>query len=158
MAVLLSFLGGPMLRTVLVAAVTLRLLRRGEKWMAMLLVAAVGGAGLVNTAIKKLVARTRPATSLDSGYSFPSGHTTGTLTFVEIGAYLLWRSTGQRLPALVLAVAGIPITGLVGLSRIWLLAHHRGDVIGSYVLGTAWVALVLRLLGRPPHRPFRRGA
>jgi undecaprenyl-diphosphatase len=146
-----SWLGGPVARTVYVVLGTVWLFLHGRPRRALFLLAAVGGAGGLNTAVKKVVGRHRPASATADGRSFPSGHTTGTIVLTGTGAYLAWHQTGERELALVVALAGVPVAGLVGLSRVVLGEHYPGDVVGGSVLGGLWLAALLKLAPR-----FRR--
>ena len=144
----LSWLGGPVARSIFVLVGTGALIWRGQRRQALLLAATVAGAAASNTLTKKLVGRNRPDAASAKGQSFPSGHTTGTLVFTGMGAYLVWRSTGERLLAIVIACAGLPVIGLIGVSRVVLREHHPGDIVGGYVLGAAWLAGILKLAPR----------
>jgi undecaprenyl-diphosphatase len=148
MARMLSWLGGPVARTLGVLLGAAGLVAGGHRRQALVLILAVGGAGGLNTATKKAVGRHRPISASAGGESFPSGHTSGTLALTGIGAYLVWRSTGDRVLALVIAVAGIPLTGLIGLSRLVLHEHYPGDVLGGYVLALAWLGVTMKLAAR----------
>jgi undecaprenyl-diphosphatase len=69
---------------------------------------------------------------------FPSGHTM--LSAMVYGAYGWVAHRRGHLPAaLALGIAGI-IMALVGWSRIAIIAHPWGDVIGGAVLGMGGVA------------------
>jgi undecaprenyl-diphosphatase len=144
----LSLLGGPVARVLLTIAGAIHFLRSGKWRAAVLLAGAVGGAGLVNTGVKKVVDRQRPTGADAGGPSFPSGHTTGTLVFTSASGYLVWRVSGERVLAVVLVSLGLPITSLVGLSRVVLRDHYPGDIVGSYILGFAWLGLLLKLTHR----------
>jgi membrane-associated phospholipid phosphatase len=116
---------------------------------------STAGSGLLNRAIKMLIARPRPAAPVvnvfreHGGQSFPSGHVTfyvcyfGFLFFVAY-ALLPKRSLARRV-ALTLCVLMI---ALVGLSRVYLGAHWPSDTIGAYFLGGLWLAFSLYMYRR----------
>ena len=108
-----------------------------------------------NVTLKDLIARPRPfhvsdqilpLIPLPSSYSFPSGHTSGSLT----AAFALYKTTPKEygIPAVILAA-------LIGLSRIYVGVHYPTDVLGGlavaivssiwgcfavkYVAGKIWV-------------------
>jgi undecaprenyl-diphosphatase len=143
-----SFVGDPVTRVLLVVIGAIYLLRKRQWREALLLSGAVAGAGAVNTLVKKATGRARPRQSDAGGKSFPSGHTTGTLVFTASSVYLLWHATGERILALVVGALGIPLTGLVGLSRILSGDHYPGDVAGSYVVGGLWLAVLVKAAPR----------
>jgi len=103
------------------------------------LLASVGLATLLKSAVKRLVSRTRPNVLLDQGlyrvqplgpdegpwHSFPSGHTTG--------AVALARAVGRCWPAACWpAYAGAAAAGIVQVPRG---AHYPSDVLAGVVLG-----------------------
>jgi diacylglycerol kinase family enzyme/membrane-associated phospholipid phosphatase len=87
------------------------------------------------------------------GLSYPSGHSSaGALLggVLVVAAWLLLRRTWQRV---VLIVAGVAVTLLLGLNRLVLGVHFPSDVVGSYLLVTAVLALVAATLGIGRARP-----
>lgn len=112
--------------------------------------AVVAGAGvpLVLFTAKALVGRNRPPLPLAlvdaDGYSFPSGHATGTAAITVISAWLLTRWlipwwTGR---VAVWAVA-IGSAFLIGFSRVYLGVHYLSDVLSGWLLGMAWAGTVM---------------
>jgi undecaprenyl-diphosphatase len=104
---------------------------------------AVGFAQLLVWALKYALGRARPETAYAAidEFSFPSGHAAMSLVVYGFLAFLLghgkpaWQQTGYALGAAAIAL-------LVGLSRLYLGAHWLSDVIASYGLGIAWIALL----------------
>jgi membrane-associated phospholipid phosphatase len=110
---------------------------------------AVGGAALLALGVKEIVRRARPNLFphlADSGYSFPSGHTMVALAFYGMCAFLLVRAVRNGWArAGVIALAAI-IVAAVAYSRVYLGEHFPTDVIGSLILGSAWLlALIITL-------------
>src|SRR5579864_9266899 len=145
----LSLIGGPRFRFAVVTLVAALLLLRGRRTSALMLVTATAGMGAINTGIKAAVRRQRPeglpGLRQAGGYSFPSGHASGSLVFFGALAYLGWRMT--RHPVLTsgtLGAAGI-LAGGIGNSRVQLRAHHWSDVFGGFAAGLVWLTLVVRL-------------
>ena len=114
--------------------------------------------------LKEAVDRPRPAGGLTgyTGSSFPSGHAAYSTFYVWLAVTIVMRlRVGMARGALVVA-AGIAITALVGLSRVYLGVHYMSDVNAGWALGAAAfslcaaVALVISTLGsvrRPPRTP-----
>ncbi len=112
------------------------------------LVLGAGGALLLNMLLKAIFHRPRPGEDLVfllpslSSSSFPSGHTMGTTAVV---ASLLVVLSVIRTPRAMRWAAtlfgGALIVG-VGLSRIYLGAHHPSDVLGGLLAAAAWVSAV----------------
>ena len=126
----------------IVAAIALMAL--GRWWLMLGWVAAVAGNGVLNTALKQIFARVRPLGSdgltLEDGFSFPSGHSSGSVVAYGMLAYLALRLLPFRwhLPALMLATT---LAFTVGSSRLFLRVHFASDVIAGFASGAAWLAL-----------------
>lgn len=108
---------------------------------AILVVASVGGATIGMTLLKDLFARTRPdvVPHLVNVYSesFPSGHAmvaaAAYLTLGVLGAHAATRRVG-----LYVLTCAIALTGLIGISRIYLGVHYPTDVLAGWAAGSAW--------------------
>ena len=113
---------------------------------------SAGGGQTLNSLIKILIARPRPARDLVNVYrdmvtlSFPSGHVTfyvcffGFLFFV---AYALLPA-GSLARRVTLTLTALPVL-LIGLSRIYLGAHWPSDTLGAYLLSSVWLAFSLHM-------------
>ncbi len=126
-------------------------LYRGMTVHASALATSVGGAAGVAAVMKWVLERPRPSGFLalqEHTFSFPSGHAALSLAFFGILVYFLLRHA-QRLSVKIFAVAaGIIVVGAIGISRVYLGAHWPSDVIGSYILVGAWLAIVIRHMER----------
>lgn len=151
-----SLLGGPRARAVFAALTVLALLKRRRPWSAAALVTAVGGAGALNTALKIVVRRQRPqkleGIAQAGGYSWPSGHTTGSFVFFGVLPYLLWTPARRPLVTAATVMGSMLGTAFVGRSRIVLRQHHESDVLSGYAVGAAWLAVVLKMFEGPLRR------
>lgn len=102
----------------------------------------MGGGSLWLVALKTSFARPRPINVYDApGYSFPSGHATGTMLFYGFVAWLVLTRLPERWYGAGVALAMVPF--VVGLSRIGLSVHWVSDVLGGWVLGLSWLAVSL---------------
>lgn len=93
--------------------------------------------------LKSSVARPRPNQSLYHGleqFSFPSGHAASSVVLFGFLAFLLARGRPRAQRAWITAAA-VTLIALISFSRLYLGAHWMSDVLGSFALGTAWVAL-----------------
>jgi undecaprenyl-diphosphatase len=86
----------------------------------------------------------RPLNAVDgvaaSGFSFPSGHSSGAVVAFGMLAYLGLRLLPQRWHLPVLLVAAL-LAFSVGVSRIILRVHYASDVAAGFASGTAWLAV-----------------
>lgn len=105
---------------------------------AALLVAVIGGAGLI-TGLKALFHRARPDTIYDRlGYSFPSGHSFFSLVIYGMIAYWLARDLPPRARRSAWTLA-VFVIALVGFSRAFLGEHYPSDVAAGFAVGLFWL-------------------
>jgi membrane-associated phospholipid phosphatase len=147
----ITLLGDGLWLAVLCIAGAVALRFCGERVLAIGLVVAIGGNGLLNAVLKRVFERVRPpheaGLPLAHGWSFPSGHSSGALVAYGMLAYVLMRMLPGRwhLPAVWLAAA---TAFSVGASRIFLEAHFASDVVGGFASGTAWLAVCIIVIER----------
>ncbi|HET6984987.1 MAG TPA: phosphatase PAP2 family protein [Kribbella sp.] len=144
----LTFLGDvPVLVLLtLIAAVVLWRTTKSLRPPVLLLVAMAGSAALTY-GIKLLVERQRPGVSyvlgsVDTTYSFPSGHTLNSAVFLLTLTGLLWMSRaglGWRIAGTAIAVL---LSVGIGASRIYLGYHWATDVLGGWLLAATWLSVV----------------
>jgi membrane-associated phospholipid phosphatase len=128
---------------------------------------AIGSiASLLDNLVKLVFQRERPSSALvhvlqpAQGYSYPSGHAVYFTWLAFMLAFSLAPKVARRLRPLLWAAAGyVPVTACLG--RVWAGAHWPSDVLGGFLLATAWATFVLwlpeRWLPHPTVRWFRRG-
>lgn len=99
-------------------------------------------AGVGNYLIKFAFQRPRPSVPhlvTETHFSFPSGHAMGSMLFygtLIVILPILISNPRLRLAAQILL--GLLIL-LVGISRIYVGVHYPTDILGGYLLGTAWI-------------------
>jgi undecaprenyl-diphosphatase len=93
--------------------------------------------------IKALVDRPRPAGGLvgASGSSFPSAHAAYSTFYVWLAVTVVVRLRVGMARGAALVLAGIALTALIGLSRVYLGVHYLSDVNAGWALGAAGFAL-----------------
>ncbi|MGN6587277.1 MAG: phosphatase PAP2 family protein, partial [Solirubrobacterales bacterium] len=91
------------------------------------------------TEIKDWVGRPRPPDPLvdTHGSSFPSGHAAHSVIYVWLAFTIVLRLRPGMARAAAVVTAGIALTALVGLSRVYLGVHYLSDVSGGWALGAA---------------------
>jgi membrane-associated phospholipid phosphatase len=129
----------------------------GRRLEALLLFVA-WGSSMMSFLTKQVIRRPRPdhpeirvAVARIRDTSFPSGHVVHYVTFWGFVAYLLAFRTPVKGARWLAGAIMVPIITLVGPSRVYLGHHWFTDVVGSYLLGTAYVAGLIELskLARP---------
>jgi undecaprenyl-diphosphatase len=89
--------------------------------------------------IKAAIDRPRPPEGLVAthGSAFPSGHAAHSVIYVWLATTIVVRLRRGLARAILVVVAGIALTALVGLSRVYLNVHYLSDVSGGWALGAA---------------------
>ncbi len=155
MARVATFLGNGQTVTAVTAVVALACAWQRRWLLGGWLAVTVAGGAIVGTAVKVSVERVRPdsagALTSAQGFSFPSGHSRGaTIVYVAVCLVVGWQVFRPHRRARVTSAAAVTaVIGAVGLSRVLLGAHWPSDVVGGWLLGSAWVtastAVLLRL-------------
>lgn len=146
-------LGGGTFSVLFIGLVSAVLFFKWNSWQLAVwyLFTVAGGAGGLNQLFKFLFQRPRPTVEhlvIQGGYSFPSGHSMGSVIIYGALVFLIVRFSGnRRLKWLSFSLASMLIL-LIGLSRIYLGVHFPSDVIGGFSLGAAWLSGCIALFGR----------
>lgn len=116
---------------------------------AMLQISTQGG-GLIKNFLIDYFSRPRPLEQMGLGTtelpSFPSGHVLGTVICYGFLAYLLVPKMPSLFWKWTLSIAILLLVLFEGFSRIFHGNHYLTDVLASYALGIAWVALVCTIM------------
>ncbi|HET6826165.1 MAG TPA: phosphatase PAP2 family protein [Amnibacterium sp.] len=148
-AAIVAVVFGPVGMPVLALAAILLLALRRRSWTPVLLVAAAGVGSLAMTiAGKDIIDRHRPLRidaipPFETSPSFPSGHTLNATVIAGVVAYLILLRRRSAAGRTVTVVAAAVIAIVVGLTRVLLGAHWFTDVLAGWLLGAAWLALVI---------------
>jgi membrane-associated phospholipid phosphatase len=109
------------------------------------LLGAMGGDALFVSVFKGLIESPRPLNSLEfaSGFSYPSGHTAGSIVFCGSIAFIAWQQWKTTRAHASIVVGTTAITSVVGFSRLYLNVHWLSDVTGAAMLGIFWLSLAV---------------
>jgi membrane-associated phospholipid phosphatase len=128
----------------LVTLVTIVLCLRREWRLAAAWAIATSLGGGLNVILKSLFERSRPlhehGFAQATGWSFPSGHASGSMIVYGLLGYLLVR----RLPRtwhIPIALATATLIVVIGSSRVILQVHYFSDVLAGYASAGAWLAM-----------------
>jgi membrane-associated phospholipid phosphatase len=144
----LSLFGDWLLVTVVLVATVRFAMRRDFGKLATLL-AAAGGAAIINVVLAFTFRRAHSLAATDfesvaQGVSFPSGHsmvalvTYGMLTYFVIASI---RLTDVKRTLSILAATAFVL--LIGFSRIYLGVHSVSDVVLGFAAGSVWLAVCI---------------
>ena len=158
-----SFLGDGWIPVILVlaAAVVCALKKR---WVEAAFVIITLSSGILAGALKHVVGRPRPPGFIFSPgdifpsinqYAYPSGHVLFFVVFFGFVAYLGWKFLTGLTRWLLVSLCAVLIL-LIGPSRIYLGEHWVSDVIGSYLIGTFWLIILILLYELVLHRMSAR--
>ncbi len=115
---------------------------------AVIYVVSILGNGVLNTAIKFIAQRARPphlhGFAIETGYSFPSGHSSGAMATYAMLAFILCQITAKRWHLLWIVLASALIVS-IGFSRMYLQVHFMSDVIAGFTSGSIWVLLCVAM-------------
>ncbi len=126
----------------LVAAAALALMRR---WIELVVLAAGMVAIIVGVdLIKDATDRPRPAGGIveTDGSAFPSAHAAYSTIYTWLAVTLAFRIDPGIARRTLLICAGIAVTALIGLTRVYLRVHWLSDVSAGWALGASAFSLV----------------
>jgi undecaprenyl-diphosphatase len=115
----------------------------------------MGAITLIVEATKDIIQSPRPTNGIvpETGFSFPSGHVTGTMVFFGLLTYFAWQQAKSTRTKALSNTLYIVIEALVGFSRVYLNVHWLSDILGGYLMGTFWLTLAIflvKILGKNP--------
>jgi len=163
-----AYLFGPVGMPCMAVAAILLLTRTRRSWTPAILIAGAGvGSLLMTVAGKDIIGRHRPplvdaVPPYEYSPSFPSGHSLNATVVAGVVGYLLWLHRRALLAQIACVVVPVVVAVVVGLTRVLLGAHWFTDVLAAWLLGAAWLAVVVtahrlyltaRQRGAPENRP-----
>lgn len=129
-----------------------------QKWQTGLwlgLSVAVGAGGL-NTIVKNIYQRPRPDQIEhlveQGGYSFPSGHSMGSIILYGGILFMLIRMVKTKKAKWLLGIILGSLVLVVGMSRIYLGVHYPSDIIAGLSLGFSWLCFMIVIYGQKATR------
>lgn len=159
----LTFLGSVTWIVAVISVTSLFLVLLNRRPYAVYLILTSSCGGVINWGLKYIFQRERPdiAPLLSvSGYSFPSGHSMGSVILYGSLAIICMRLIQNKWITGLIWFMAFLVSFMIGLSRIYLGVHFPSDVVAGFVAGAAWLsisALVLRYLEyKMPKRYIRQ--
>jgi undecaprenyl-diphosphatase len=138
--VFITQFGDQALLALLIAGGTAWLFLKGNTKAAWHWLAAYSATGLLTWLLKNTVEISRPV-DFQTGFSFPSAHTSMSVAVYGFLALMIARELPVQRRWIPYSLVGLAIT-LIGLSRLYLGVHWLSDVLAGLCLGIAWVALI----------------
>ncbi len=105
----------------------------------------LAGVALISQIFKFIVKRDRPVNGLilESGFSFPSGHSTVNVCFYGFLIYLIIRKVNNKLYRCLFIGLIILLIMLIGFSRLYLGVHYLSDVLAGISLGLSCLFITI---------------
>ena len=113
------------------------------------LVGTIGGSTLLNVILKNIFRRARPEHYRfieETGFSFPSGHAMGSMSFYGFFIILVLNSKLSKTYKYIISIILGLIIFLIGISRIYLGVHYPSDIVGGYLISFIWLNIVYELM------------
>jgi membrane-associated phospholipid phosphatase len=144
-----THLGGLIGMAIITSVITLAMVWRWRsRTPLILMLIAVAGSLSMTIVGKAIVGRARPPLTeaippFEYAFSFPSGHALNSTVIAGMVAYLLARRLRRRWTRAGAVIVAIAWALAMGLSRVFLGHHWLTDVIVAWLLGAAWLALLI---------------
>lgn len=141
--------GGSVGMPILASALTAWLTWVNRTWRPIILVCGAAAVSITATTFgKNLVGRTRPdfidaVPPYETSPSFPSGHALNSTVVIGVLVYLTCLQLKKTWARLAVIAAGLAFVLAMGLSRVFLGHHWMTDVIAAWLLGLAWLGMVI---------------
>jgi undecaprenyl-diphosphatase len=153
----ITALGGYSVLILLVAMVAGFLQLHGKRGEARFLVGAAISGYLVGMALKAYFVRPRPTVvpHLQEAFqtSFPSGHSMmSAIIYLTLGALLTQFAGNLPRLRIYFLLCALWLTGIVGISRVYLGVHYPTDVLAGWTAGLVWANLCSLVAARLQRR------
>lgn len=99
----------------------------------------------LNNIVKIVIKRIRPTINplvIETGYSFPSGHTMSSTAFYSFILFFIWKSPIPKTLKILLSIPCIIMILSVLISRVYLGVHYISDVTAGLCLSICYVLLI----------------
>lgn len=106
---------------------------------------------ILNNLLKIIFLRPRPNVNnliLESGYSFPSGHSATGMAFYGYLIYLIYKYVNNKKIKIPLIIFLSLIIVAIGLSRIYLGVHYASDVLGGFLLAIVYLIIFITIANK----------
>lgn len=104
---------------------------------------------ILNNLLKIIFLRPRPNVNnliLESGYSFPSGHSSTGMAFYGYLIYLIYKYVNNKKIKISLIIFLSLVIVAIGLSRIYLGVHYASDVLAGYIVSIIHLTIYITIL------------
>lgn len=106
-------------------------------------------AALFNYLLKNIFVRTRPEMIniiTETGYSFPSGHSSIAVAFYGYLIYLINSMNKKKKVNYIVSMFLTMLILLIGLSRVYLGVHYASDVVGGFTSTLSYLIIYISIV------------
>ena len=144
---IITNLGSPY---VLILLTLLSFLLKNKK-LSFIITANLGLITIINQVLKFIVKRPRPSDLfliVETGYSFPSGHSMVSLSFYGLLIYFIYKYFKNKKLKIFLITFLSLIIILIGISRVYLGVHFVSDVISGFLLSLSYLIIFIKVINK----------
>ena len=144
---IITNLGSPY---VLIVLTLLSFLLKNKK-ISFIITANLGLITIINQVLKFIVKRPRPRDLfliIETGYSFPSGHSMVSLSFYGLLIYFIYKYFKNKKLKIFLITFLSLIIVLIGISRVYLGVHFVSDVISGFLLSLSYLIIFIKVINK----------
>ena len=144
---IITSLGSPY---VLIVLTLLSFLLKDKK-LSFIITGNLGLITIINQALKFIVKRPRPSDLflvVETGYSFPSGHSMVSLSFYGLLIYFIYKYfKNKKLKIFLITLLSLIIV-LIGVSRVYLGVHFVSDVVSGFLLSLSYLIIFIKIINK----------
>ena len=144
---IITNLGSPY---VLILLTLLSFLLKNKK-LSFIITGNLGLITIINQVLKFIVKRPRPSDLfliVETGYSFPSGHSMVSLSFYGLLIYFIYKYfKNKKLKIFFITLLSLIIV-LIGVSRVYLGVHFVSDVISGFLLSLSYLIIFIKVINK----------
>lgn len=144
---IITNLGSPY---VLIVLTLLSFLLKNKK-LSFIITGNLGLITIINQVLKFIVKRPRPSDLfliVETGYSFPSGHSMVSLSFYGLLIYFIYKYFKNKELKIFLITFLSLIIILIGISRVYLGVHFVSDVISGFLLSLSYLMIFIKVINK----------
>lgn len=144
---IITNLGSPY---VLILLTLLSFLLKNKK-LSFIITGNLGLITIINQVLKFIIKRPRPSDLfliVETGYSFPSGHSMVSLSFYGLLIYFIYKYfKNKKLKIFLITLLSLIII-LIGVSRVYLGVHFVSDVISGFLLSLSYLIIFIKVINK----------
>lgn len=144
---IITNLGSPY---VLIVLTLLSFLLKNKK-LSFIITGNLGLITIINQVLKFIIKRPRPSDLflvVETGYSFPSGHSMVSLSFYGLLIYFIYKYFKNKKLKIFLITFLSLIIILIGISRVYLGVHFVSDVISGFLLSLSYLMIFIKVINK----------